>query len=262
MTIFTGKTEEAAIQAGLTALNCRLDQVTTRVVTTPRKGWLGIGQRDAMVDVALKPVEPSETPKMAPKKQAVVPVQPLMPATKPVAVVADTPKAAEPAQPTQPETTPEERRERREAAIEDVQDYLATIVDQLGIDATLDVASTARRQVKLAFTTEKEGLLIGKHGRTINALQSLAQLFLNHHGAAHVMVELDVAGYRERRAATLNRLAESTAREVVATGKPIYLDPMPAFERKQIHAVLAKNRYVTTYSAGREPHRAVVIEPD
>ncbi|WP_125573843.1 RNA-binding cell elongation regulator Jag/EloR [Levilactobacillus huananensis] len=256
MTIFTGKTEEAAIQAGLTALNCRLDQVTTRVVTTPRKGWLGIGQRDAMVDVALKPVAPSVT--STAKKQVVVPVQPMMPATKPSAAVADTPEAA---YPVQSETTPEERRERREAAIEAVQDYLAAIVDQLGIDATLDVESTARRQVKLAFTTEKEGLLIGKHGRTINALQSLAQLFLNHHGAAHVMVELDVAGYRERRAATLNRLAESTAREVVATGKPIYLDPMPAFERKQIHAVLAKNHYVTTYSAGREPHRAVVIEP-
>ncbi|WP_057878225.1 RNA-binding cell elongation regulator Jag/EloR [Levilactobacillus paucivorans] len=261
MTIFTGKTEEAAIQAGLTALNCRLDQVTTRVVTTPRKGWLGIGQRDAMVDVALKPVEPVAPSKPTPKKQAVVPVQPQMPATKPAAAVTDTPEAAGTAQPVQPETTPEERRERREAAIEAVQDYLATIVDQLGIDATLDVESTARRQVKLVFTTEKEGLLIGKHGRTINALQSLAQLFLNHHGAAHVMVELDVAGYRERRAATLNRLAESTAREVVATGKPIYLDPMPAFERKQIHAVLAKNHYVTTYSAGREPHRAVVIEP-
>ena len=142
-----------------------------------------------------------------------------------------------------------------------MQDYLATIVEQLGIDATIDAEAGGHRQVQLVFTTDKEGLLIGKHGRTINALQSLGQLFLNHHGAAHVELELDVANYRERRAAALTRLAESTAREVVATGKPIYLDPMPSFERKQIHAVLAKNRYVTTYSAGKEPHRAVVIEP-
>ena len=72
---------------------------------------------------------------------------------------------------------------------------------------------------------------------------------------------LDVASYRERRLETLTRLAENMAREVVATGKPVYLDPMPSFERKQIHNVLAENDYVMTYSAGTEPKRAVVITP-
>lgn len=260
MTIFTGKTEAAAIEAGLAALNSRRDQVITKVVTAPRKGLFGIGRRDAMVDVVLKPVvaasEAAKKPVAAAKSSATA-----KPARRAAAQPA--PVAAKPAvdQPVEPTVTPEERREQREAAVEAVQDYLANIVEQLGIDATLDVENTAHRQVRLEFTTDKEGLLIGKHGRTINALQSLGQLFLNHHGAAHVDLELDVAGYRERRAATLVRLAESTAREVVATGKPIYLDPMPSFERKQIHAVLAKNRHVTTYSAGKEPHRAVVIEP-
>lgn len=233
MTIYTGKTEEAAIAAGLTALNSRRDQVVIKVVATPRKGWLGIGRREAMVDIVLKTVAEASSAAPVPESSAS----------------------------SEPTVTPQERRKRREAAIEAVQDYLATIVEQLGIDAMIDAEAGAHRQVRLVFTTDKEGLLIGKHGRTINALQSLAQLFLNHHGAAHVELELDVANYRERRAATLGRLAESTAREVVATGKPIYLDPMPSFERKQIHAVLSKNRYVTTYSAGKEPHRAVVIEP-
>ncbi|WP_203640142.1 RNA-binding cell elongation regulator Jag/EloR [Levilactobacillus wangkuiensis] len=262
MTIYTGKTEEAAIAAGLTALNTSRDQVVTKVVTAPRKGWLGIGRRDAMVDVTLKPVakeiaeEQAAPAKSAPHSAAT------QPKGKPAPVAAQ--KAAAPAQPVAPEPAPVDpakRRQQRQAAIDGVQDYLATIVEQLGIDATLEVESTAHRQIHLSFTTDKEGLLIGKHGRTINALQSLAQLYLNHHGAAHVDAVLDVAGYRERRTITLSRLAENTAREVVATGKPIYLDPMPSFERKQIHAVLAKNRYVTTYSAGKEPHRAVVIEP-
>ncbi|WP_407888357.1 RNA-binding cell elongation regulator Jag/EloR [Levilactobacillus sp. N40-8-2] len=265
MTIYTGKTEEAAIAAGLTALNSRRDQVIIKVVATPRKGWLGIGRRDAMVDVVLKTVAVASS--ATPEPQSVASSS-MASSTTPVktAVASAEPVVAEPATdeaPTssEPTVTPQERRKRREAAIESVQDYLATIVEQLGIDATIDVEAGAHRQVRLVFTTDKEGLLIGKHGRTINALQSLAQLFLNHHGAAHVELELDVANYRERRAATLSRLAESTAREVVATGKPIYLDPMPSFERKQIHAVLSKNRYVTTYSAGKEPHRAVVIEP-
>ena len=253
MTIYTGKTEEAAIAAGLAALNSRRDQVVTKVVATPRKGFLGLGRREAMVDVVLKTVAEDATapaPAKSPASKSAAPAK---------AQVATTPAA--PATAAEPTVTPQERRKRREAAIDAVQDYLATIVEQLGIDATIDAEAGGHRQVQLVFTTDKEGLLIGKHGRTINALQSLGQLFLNHHGAAHVELELDVANYRERRAATLTRLAESTAREVVATGKPIYLDPMPSFERKQIHAVLAKNRYVTTYSAGKEPHRAVVIEP-
>ena len=257
MTIYTGKTEEAAIAAGLAALNSRRDQVVTKVVATPRKGFLGIGRREAMVDVVLKTVAEDSA---APVQSA--PAKPAVKAQSAAAATATPAKAAtQSATPAEPTVTPQERRKRREAAINAVQDYLATIVEQLGIDATIDAEAGGHRQVRLVFTTDKEGLLIGKHGRTINALQSLGQLFLNHHGAAHVELELDVANYRERRAATLTRLAESTAREVVATGKPIYLDPMPSFERKQIHAILAKNRYVTTYSAGKEPHRAVVIEP-
>lgn len=262
MTIYTGKTEEAAIAAGLAALNSRRDQVVTKVVATPRKGLFGIGRREAMVDVVLKTVaEDSKAPATAPKTADAA--SSAAPAQSPVPQPAKTASAKTSATAATAESTvtPQERRKRREAAINAVQDYLATIVEQLGIDATIDAEAGGHRQVRLVFTTDKEGLLIGKHGRTINALQSLAQLFLNHHGAAHVELELDVANYRERRAATLTRLAESTAREVVATGKPIYLDPMPSFERKQIHAVLAKNRYVTTYSAGKEPHRAVVIEP-
>ncbi|WP_276526068.1 RNA-binding cell elongation regulator Jag/EloR [Levilactobacillus brevis] len=253
MTIFTGKTIEAATAAGLATLNAPREQVTVTVVATPRKGWLGIGHRDAQVDVVLKAMTPaaSSTPVSAAN---------LASSAAPVKAAAEATAPSEPAA-AEPSVSSAERRQQRQAAIEGVQDYLATIVDQLGIDATLDLESSAHRQIRLAFTTDKEGLLIGKHGRTINALQSLAQLYLNHHGAAHVEIELDVAGYRERRAATLSRLADNTAREVVASGKPIYLDPMPSFERKQIHAVLAKNQYVTTYSAGKEPHRAVVIQP-
>ncbi|KRK38305.1 RNA-binding protein [Levilactobacillus parabrevis ATCC 53295] len=263
MTIYTGKTEEAAIAAGLTALNSRRDQVVIKVVATPRKGWLGIGRREAMVDIVLKTVAEASSAAPVPESSAAVvrSTEPTSSAAASVAPVAAETATDAPSASSEPTVTPQERRKRREAAIEAVQDYLATIVEQLGIDATIDAEAGAHRQVRLVFTTDKEGLLIGKHGRTINALQSLAQLFLNHHGAAHVELELDVANYRERRAATLSRLAESTAREVVATGKPIYLDPMPSFERKQIHAVLSKNRYVTTYSAGKEPHRAVVIEP-
>ena len=264
MTIFTGKTEAAAITAGLNALNATREQVTVQVVAAARKGWLGIGRRDAQVDVQLKApaaadAQPTSVAPRPPISAAAAVTSTASAApreTAPASTATATP-AAHPAQPAQSA----QNSAQRQAAITAVADYVSTIVAQLGIQATVDVQQPARRQVRLELATDKEGLLIGKHGRTINALQSLAQLFLNHHGAAHVIVELDVADYRERRRTTLARLAENTAREVVASGKPIYLDPMPSFERKQIHAALAKNRHVTTYSAGKEPHRAVVIEP-
>ncbi|GEO69160.1 RNA-binding cell elongation regulator Jag/EloR [Levilactobacillus acidifarinae] len=259
MTIFTGKTEAAAITAGLDALNATREQVTVQVVTAARKGWLGIGHREAQVDVQLKvPTSTTQSTSATPQPQASEEAQGTSVASAAPRVAAKpAPTVTQSAQPAQSA----QNGAQRQAAIAAVADYVTTIVDQLGIQATVDVQQPARRQVRLELATDKEGLLIGKHGRTINALQSLAQLFLNHHGAAHVVVELDVADYRERRRTTLARLAENTAREVVASGKPIYLDPMPSFERKQIHAALAKNRHVTTYSAGKEPHRAVVIEP-
>jgi len=260
MTIFTGETEEAAITAGLTALNSTREQVTIKVVAPARKGWFGLGHRPATVDVVLKPLrEPTPVATATPKQPTVTSAAAT--STAPATSAA----ATTPAEPAAPALTPaqaaEQTKARRLTAIAGVQDYVLAIVAQLGIDATVTVDQPGRRQVRLALATSKEGLLIGKHGRTINALQGLAQLYMNHHGAAHVAVELDVANYRDRRRTTLDRLADNTAREVVATGKPIYLDPMPSFERKQIHAALAQNRYVTTYSAGKEPHRAVVIEP-
>ena len=150
------------------------------------------------------------------------------------------------------------RQAANETAVRDLCDYLLAVVKELGVTADLDV-DFGNRYATLNFDTTKQGLLIGKHGRTINALQDLAQVYMNHHGASHVNVVLDVDDYRERRAATLKRLAESTAREVIATGKQVFLDPMPSFERKLIHAELASNHHVTTFSAGRDPHRAVVV---
>ena len=150
------------------------------------------------------------------------------------------------------------RQAANETAIRDLSAYLLEVVKQLGIAADLDV-DFGNRYATLNFNTAKQGLLIGKHGRTINALQDLAQVYMNHHGASHVNVVLDVDDYRDRRVATLKRLAESTAREVIATGKQVFLDPMPSFERKLTHAELANNHHVTTFSEGREPHRAVVV---
>ncbi|MFC6200702.1 RNA-binding cell elongation regulator Jag/EloR [Lactiplantibacillus nangangensis] len=288
MTVFEGNTVAAATAAGLKQLKLTRDQVEVEVVAEPKKGFLGIGRQAAQVRLTLKPqaaaprstaapVAKSATSaaaSVAPAKSAVSAAAPKSAAARPKKTVTakstatPTPKSAQPvvnstasAAPAAPERTPEQiaaRQAANEQAVRDLSAYLLEVVKQLGITADLDV-DFGNRYATLNFDTAKQGLLIGKHGRTINALQDLAQVYMNHHGASHVNVVLDVDDYRERREETLERLAESTAREAIATGKQVFLDPMPSFERKLIHAELANNRHVTTFSEGRDPHRAVVV---
>ena len=289
MTVFEGNTVAAATAAGLKQLQLNRDQVELEVLAEPKKGFLGIGKQAAKVRLTAKP-QPSSQAKapvsaatsVKPQSQAEKPATSASVAKKPVKTAAPKVSVSKPivtsAQPvvtsaatvsvtdaaantTAPVRTPEQiaaRQAANETAVRELSAYLLEVVKQLGITADLDV-DFGNRYATLNFDTAKQGLLIGKHGRTINALQDLAQVYMNHHGASHVNVVLDVDDYRERREETLQRLAESTAREAIATGKQVFLDPMPSFERKLIHAELANNRHVTTFSEGRDPHRAVVV---
>ena len=258
MTLYTSETVDGAVKQALQQLQLDRSQVEVAVLTKPRKGFFGIGARKARVDIKPAVTVNSKQPKKTEK-----------PVTKTTDESATEPKPASvaksvttPADQTVATQTTEGPTVNRQAGYQQVaaelNRYLGTIISQLGIDATSTV-EVKHRHINMNFKTEQEGLLIGKHGRTINALQSLAQVFLNHKRFSKLEVTLDVANYRERRVETLTRLAENMAREVVATGKPVYLDPMPSFERKQIHSVLADNEHVMTYSAGTEPKRAVVI---
>lgn len=109
---------------------------------------------------------------------------------------------------------------------------------------------------------ENLGILIGKHGQTLDALQYLANLTANHGlTEERVRIILDVENYRSRREETLRHLAFRLADKVRHTGEKIMLEPMNRHERKIIHMALQDNYKVTTYSAGDEPYRKVVIEP-
>ena len=205
---------------------------------------MGIGRRDAVITMTVKE-EPAPTPKPEPT-----------PAPDPAKVA--TPEAG----PTQASVEPpvSSARQQRDQAFRELGYYLADITKQMGITTTINV-TPGSHVVRYDFTTPTEGLLIGKHGKVINSLQLLAQVFLDKHLRHHVRVELNVADYRQRRAETLERLAKRVARNAIAQGESQYLDPMPSFERKVIHGALAHNDHVKTYSRGREPYRSVVVEP-
>lgn len=103
------------------------------------------------------------------------------------------------------------------------------------------------------------GILIGKRGQTLDALQYLVNLVVNKSSASYISVMLDTENYRQRRKETLETLAFNLAKKVKHTKKNVVLEPMNPYERRIIHSALQNDRFVTTFSEGEEPYRNVVI---
>jgi spoIIIJ-associated protein len=103
------------------------------------------------------------------------------------------------------------------------------------------------------------GLFIGRRGQTIDAVQHLAQRIVFPDGPSPVRVVIDADGYRERRAESLRADADDAAAEVLASGDPVELDPMPPWERRIVHEHLRDHGGVATHSEGDEPDRYLVV---
>ena len=132
------------------------------------------------------------------------------------------------------------------------------VVGALGVDARVEVHESESELVVTCFGGDV-GLLIGKHGQTIDALQYVANAAAHRHGGAKP-VTVDAAGYRERRRATLEGIALRAA-ERAARGERVELEPMTAVERKVVHERLKESSSVQTTSEGTEPNRYVVVLP-
>ena len=138
-------------------------------------------------------------------------------------------------------------------------DFVQRIATAIGAEITV----TARELdgvVTVVCTGPDLGLLIGKHGQTIDAIQYLANAVVRSEGGEHEVI-VDAAGYRARRRKTLASVAERSARLASATGNPVELDPMTAVERKIVHESLKDDPEVETRSEGLEPNRYVVVLP-
>ena len=142
----------------------------------------------------------------------------------------------------------------------ETEQYLKDITNHLGLDVTVEKEQTDTH-VTFQLSGEKIAILIGKRGKTLNALQYLAQLVLNKNGGEYHSVTVDAEGYRERRKDTLIDLAHKMADKAVRLNRKVALEPMPAYERKIIHSTLQDRDDVSTYSDGIEPHRAIIIKP-
>ena len=131
----------------------------------------------------------------------------------------------------------------------------------LGVTCRIDVSETPGA-LELVCSGGDLGVLIGKHGQTIDSIQYLANAIVHRRfGEDAPSVVLDAAGYRARRAVVLHQIAEQAVEQARATGKPVELEPMTAVERKVVHEKL-KELGARSESEGAEPHRFVVVHAD
>ena len=141
-----------------------------------------------------------------------------------------------------------------------VQELLERIAAEAGVDASITVKEDADGLLA-AFSGDDLGLLIGHHGQTIDAIQHLAYRIAFQGSDSRKHVEVDAAGYRERRAVALRAAADQAAETAVHDGRRVALQAMSALERKVVHEHLKTRHDVETYSEGQEPDRRLVVAP-
>jgi spoIIIJ-associated protein len=151
------------------------------------------------------------------------------------------------------EEIPDEPAERVRAVV-------GRVVQALGLRASVDIEESDE-EIRATVNGDDLGLLIGRHGATIDALQHLAMRAAFHSSAEHKAVVVDAAGYRERREAALKRAADRAVEDALSFGRAVELEPMGPQERRIVHMYLRDRVDVDTHSEGDEPDRRLVVTP-
>ncbi|MGB9780710.1 RNA-binding cell elongation regulator Jag/EloR [Caldanaerobacter sp.] len=143
---------------------------------------------------------------------------------------------------------------------ESAKNFLQNVINAMKLDVTFDIEET-EDTIKFNLQGKNVGLLIGKRGETLDALQYLVNVVASKYKGyeRYRRIVLDAGNYRKRREETLTRLARKLARKVMETKESIELEPMSPNERRIIHLALQDHPYVETYSEGEEPNRRVII---
>ncbi len=260
---FSGRNVDEAIFHGLVEMGLSIDQVTTEIIQKESKGLFGLGAKNAIVRITEREI-------------------PVTPVFEKVMKSEDRPKKTERKEDRKPEAKGNDRNERgkrderskkslapkieydeelaktNEAAL-----FLADLLKMMKIDAAVQAAQL-EDGLRLNIVSDTDGLLIGRRGETLDAIQYLVSLYWNKDRKenAYRRVSVDTEDYRARREETLRKLAKHTAVRVVKTGRAVTMEPMNPYERRILHSALQSFRGVTTYSEGEEPNRAVIIAPE
>lgn len=249
----TAKTIEAAVAEGLEKLGISREEAVVHVVEQPSSGLFGlIHKKMAVVDISAPDEEvPEDTVEEAsPAEEAPAAEIPAEEAKE------EAPAEEKKAEREEPTFDPEEQKK----VAEEAKTFLAGVFAGMHLAVTMECRMTEER-IMINLVGDGLGILIGKHGQTLDALQYLTNLAAGKSFRHHYFILLDVENYRERRQDTLEALARRLAGKVKRTGEEIRLEPMAAGERRIIHLALQDDHAVSTDSEGEAPYRYVVIRP-
>ena len=295
---FSARTEDEAVEQGLKELGVSIADVDVQVIEEGSKGLFGLfGSRPVKVRLTLKDAE--EDPlanlledKKPEKKAEKVEKKAEKKAEKTEKKVEKAEKKAE----KKPEPKPEKKAEKKaepkaepaeKAAKPEIRPmekpevtmipaeeldaespagiahaFLMELTKMMGVDVTIDMGTDAEGNVFGYINGDTLGILIGRRGETLDAVQYLTSLKVNRGREGYTRVTLDTENYRAKREDTLIRLANRMANRALRTGRKVSLEPMNPYERRIIHYALQQTEGVSTHSEGDEPNRHVVITHD
>lgn len=279
----SARTIEEAISNGLEHLGVSISDVTVDILEEGSKGLFGLfGSRPAKVRLTLKEEEAEESmahalfegtleeekPAAKPaaeKKPAPKQEKPAEEKTEEAKTEKPAPKARKPREPKEvkevkevKEIVPAEQADRATAAGR-AQEFLQNLTQLMGVNVSVAVATDEEGNVRVNMEGDTLGILIGRRGETLDALQYLTSLQVNKGQNGYTRVTLDTEGYRAKREEALIRLANRMANRCVKTGRRVAMEPMNPYERRILHSALQNHDAVTTHSEGEEPNRHVVI---
>ena len=150
---------------------------------------------------------------------------------------------------------------RKKETLEDrVRSFLDEMFRAMNMEVVVELTyDEESKNMDIELKGTEMGILIGKRGQTLDAIQYLVSIVANKETEEYIHVKMDTENYRKRRRETVENLAKNLAYKVKRTKKPVTLEPMNAYERRIIHSALQNDKYVSTYSEGEEPYRHVVI---
>ena len=271
----SAKTLDDAITEALIQLGVTSDRLEYNVIEKGSAGFLGIGMKQAVIE-AWKKEEKTEESEIEDLKEAV---------KEEISSIMDEPVKKEESKKEKkesskkvkdkPEKMPKEKKEEdkkeepvkeeqvlakvEEQTIKAVEQFLKDTLKAMDMDVEITSSIDEDGALYVDMKGEHMGILIGKRGQTLDALQYLANRVANKHQSGYVRVKLDTENYRARREETLKHLAKNIAHKVKRNRRPVVLEPMNPYERRIIHSALQSDPYVTTHSEGEDPYRKVVV---
>ena len=250
----TGKTVDEAIQAAAEELGVDKDELDVEILELPTKRLFGLfGETPAKIRATIK-----EPPANLIRNEEPEPVEPAQHAAEVV---------EEPAEKFEPVLEPspvEESSEPfdRDKVIDAAEDFLHEVFAAMKLQVTMKIDDDPEEGCLIELSGKGLGVLIGRRGQALDALQYLLNLAVNRKNAEEkVHFILDVEDYRRRREQALIKLAKSVAERAIKTRRDVKLEPMNRHERKIIHTVLQDNDRVETHSSGEEPYRYIIVSP-